>query len=318
MAARRRDAPRVGVVTDSTACLPDELVAALGGTLAVVPLTVTIDGRSLVEGEGVTGETVAQAEQNERELSTARPAPARMVEAFEYLAGQGCTEIVSVHAAAQLSSTVSSARLAAAESPVPVSVVDSTTMGMAMGFAALAGARSAVRGEGFAAVEEVIRSVATTSRTALYVDSLEPLRRGGRVGRAGALFGSALSIKPLLRLEDGVIEPLARVRTTGKAIERLGRWALAEARALGPGPVVCAVHSVTRQDLAERLTGLLTESAEKDTDGAEPVTWAEPIVQAPLAAAVTAHIGSGAIGVAVARMPEDSSGADPNGETDAA
>ena len=153
MAARRRDAPRVGVVTDSTACLPDELVAALGGTLAVVPLTVTIDGRSLVEGEGVTGETVAQAEENERELSTARPAPARMVEAYQYLAGQGCTEIVSVHAAAQLSSTVSSARLAAAESPVPVSVVDSTTMGMAMGFAALAGARSAVRGEGFAAVE---------------------------------------------------------------------------------------------------------------------------------------------------------------------
>lgn len=293
---------RVGVVTDSTACLPDDLIASVDGRIAIVPLTVMIDGESHVEGEGVSGATVAAAEESDLALSTARPAPARMVEAYETLAAAGCTEIVSVHASSKLSSTVNSARLAAAEAPVPVTVVDSTTMGMALGFAALAGARSAVRGASADRVAAVVREVAGTSKTALYVDSLEPLRRGGRVGRAGALLGSALSIKPLLRLEDGVIEPLARVRSTGKAIERLARWTLGEARAFGPAPVVCAVHSLTRSDLAERLTTLLMEPSDADGD-VEPI-WAEPIVHAPLAPAVSAHIGSGAIGVAVARMPD--------------
>lgn len=292
---------RVGVVTDSTACLPDTLIADVDSVLSVVPLTVTIDGEPLVEGEGVSGESVVAAEERERALSTARPAPARMVEAYARLAGRGCTHIVSVHAAATLSSTVNSARLAAAEAPVPVSVVDSSTVGMALGFSALAGAHAGLCGADVEAVLQVVRDVAASSRTALYVDSLQPLRRGGRVGRAGALFGSALAIKPLLRIEDGVVEPLARVRTTAKAIDRLGRWTLGEARDLGSGSLVCAVHALARPDLAQRLTSLLEVPGEA---GFDDVSWVRPVVQARLAPAVSAHVGSGAIGVAVARLPQ--------------
>lgn len=299
---RGRAGVRVGVITDSTACLPEAFVAEVQSAFLVVPLTVTIDGESHIEGEGVSGDSVSAAEKKDLALSTARPSPARMVEAYEDLAGRGCTHIVSVHAAATLSSTVNSARLAAAEASVPVTVIDSCTVGMALGFSALGGARAALRGLEADGVAQVVREVASSSRTALYVDSLQPLRRGGRVGRSGALFGSALSIRPLLRLEDGVVEPLARVRTTSKAIERLGTWTLEEARALGAGSVVCAVHALARPDLAERLTRVLEEPDRRESGDVAP--WAEPVVQATLAPAVSAHVGSGAVGVAVARMPE--------------
>lgn len=272
MFARGERGVRVGVVTDSTSCLPAELVEPYAAALAVVPLTVSIDGASFVEGESVTSDEVADAQARGAALTTSRPSPGRMAQAYEQLASQGCTHLVSVHASAELSSTVNSAHLAAAESPVPVVVIDSTTLGMAMGFAVLAGARRAARGGGVEAVAATVRQVAGDSRTAFYVDSLEPLRRGGRVGRAGAWLGSALSIKPLLQVRDGVIEPLARVRTTGKAIERLGAWGAATARELhrDGDTLLCAVHALERTDLALTVAARLDPATQCVKDAEDP------------------------------------------------
>ena len=110
--------------------------------------------------------------------------------------------------------------LAAEDSPVPVTVVDSRALGMAMGYAVLAGARLAAGGASAAEVADAVRATCAASTVVFYVDTLEYLRRGGRIGKAGALLGSALSIKPILGLRDGHIVPLERVRTSTRAIAR--------------------------------------------------------------------------------------------------
>lgn len=289
---------RVALVTDSTSCLPPESTEGIDALLAIVPLNVTVDGATFVEGETITRGEVAEAQERGAELSTSRPAPARVLEAYEELVERGATHIVSVHAAAQLSSTVSSARLAAAEAPVPVEVIDSSTLGMAMGFAVMAGLEAAAGGAEMDDVAARVREVAAGAQAAFYVDSLEPLRRGGRVGRAGALLGSALSIKPLLTLHDGVIEPLERVRTTNRAMDRLverTRTSIDELSTGGPGRTVVAVHSLARQDLAADVLARLQEEC-----GDAVSSW----VEAPLGAVVTVHVGAGTVACVVARLPE--------------
>ncbi|WP_312293002.1 DegV family protein [Dermacoccus nishinomiyaensis] len=253
-------AGRVGVVTDSTACLPAELVAACApdaaSLLRVAPLNVTIGDVTRPEDE-LGADAVASAQAEGIAVTTSRPSPAAFVEAYRALADAGCTSIVSLHASQALSSTVSSARLASLEAGLDVEVVDSRTLGMALGFGVLAALRWSQAGYDVDAVAEAARATCASSRTAFYVDSLEPLRRGGRIGRAGALFGSALSIKPLLQVDDGVIAPLTRVRSRGKAVERLGTWALAQAENLGEGERVCAVHSLQHSELAQVLVDRL-------------------------------------------------------------
>lgn len=253
-------AGRVGVVTDSTACLPAELVAArapdAASLLRVAPLNVTIGDVTRPEDE-LGADAVASAQAEGIAVTTSRPSPAAFVEAYRALADAGCTSIVSLHASQALSSTVSSARLASLEAGLDVEVVDSRTLGMALGFGVLAALRWSQAGYDVDAVAEAARATCASSRTAFYVDSLEPLRRGGRIGRAGALFGSALSIKPLLQVDDGVIAPLTRVRSRGKAVERLGTWALAQAENLGEGKRVCAVHSLQHSELAQVLVDRL-------------------------------------------------------------
>lgn len=289
---------RVALVTDSTSCLPPETTEGIDALLAIVPLNVTVDGATFVEGETITRDEVAEAQERGAELSTSRPAPARVLETYEELVDRGATHIVSVHAAAQLSSTVSSARLAAAEASAPVEVIDSPTLGMAMGFAVMAGLEAAADGAEMDDVAARVREVAAGAQAAFYVDSLEPLRRGGRVGRAGALLGSALSIKPLLTLHDGVIEPLERVRTTNRAMDRLverTRTSIEELSTARPGRTVVAVHSLARQDLATDVLARLREEC-----GDEVSSW----VEAPLGAVVTVHVGAGTVACVVARLPE--------------
>lgn len=253
-------AGRVGVVTDSTACLPAELVAGCApdaaSLLRVAPLNVTIGDVTRPEDE-LGADAVASAQAEGIAVTTSRPSPAAFVKAYRALADAGCTSIVSLHASQALSSTVSSARLASLEAGLDVEVVDSRTLGMALGFGVLAALRWSQAGYDVDAVAEAARATCASSRTAFYVDSLEPLRRGGRIGRAGALFGSALSIKPLLQVDDGVIAPLTRVRSRGKAVERLGTWALAQAENLGEGKRVCAVHSLQHSELAQVLVDRL-------------------------------------------------------------
>ncbi|WP_182523760.1 DegV family protein [Nocardioides dongkuii] len=283
----------VRIVTDSTAMLPPGLAAERD--IAVVPLQVVIGPRVHDEGaEGARPEAVAAALRSFTPVSTSRPAPAVFADLYRRLADEGAEEILSIHLSSDMSGTFESAQLAARDAPVRVVTVDSRQVGVATGYAALAAAAVLAAGGGADEAAEAARARAAASSSLFYVDTLEYLRRGGRIGAAAALFGGALAVKPLLRIEDGRVGPLERVRTSGRALSRLEELAVSAA---GDQQVdVCVAH-LANPDRAAQLTEKLGERlAEQltDGDGTRDVWCGE------LGAVLGAHVGPGMIAVCVA------------------
>ena len=281
----------VAVVTDSTAYLPPEVAAANG--ISVVPMRLAIGGVSYDEGRGVSAEEVAEALRDFVPVSTSRPSPAVFADLYAALAEAGHDAIVSIHVSAQMSATLSSAQLAARDAPIPVEVIDSGTIGMAMGFGVIAAAETAATGADAEHVADAARRHTGSSTTVFYVDTLEHLRRGGRIGRASALMGSALAIKPLLTVRDGHIEPLERVRTTSKALARLTQLAVDAVDQLHGADeldgVDVAVHHLDSRERAETLI----------EDLADKLPEARRMLLVELGAAVGAHVGPGTLAVAI-------------------
>ncbi|HEX8767288.1 MAG TPA: DegV family protein, partial [Jatrophihabitans sp.] len=211
---------QVAVVTDSTSYLPVGLAEELG--VRVVPLQVQLGGRTGLEGQDVTPADVCAALKVRTVVTTSRPTPAEFVEVYREVLEAGAGTVVSLHLSAELSGTCDSARLAAAEfEPGVIQVIDSRSAAMALGFSVLAAARVAATGAEPEDVEQAARTALERTSALFYVDSLEWLHRGGRIGSAAARFGTALAVKPLLHLSDGRIMPLEKVRTASKAIDRL-------------------------------------------------------------------------------------------------
>ena len=277
----------VAVVTDSTAYLPDGVAATYG--VGVVPLHVVLGSRTGTEGLEVSPGDVASALAERRlQVSTSRPTPGELAAAYR---ATGSTCIVSVHLSAELSGTYDAAVLAAAEvsgEGIDVRVVDSATIAMGLGFAVLAAARAARDGAGADEVEAAARRTAADTDVLFYVDTLEHLRRGGRIGAAAALLGTALAVKPLLHVATGRIAPLEKVRTASKALARLEDLAVQRA---GAGPVDLAVHHLAAADKAAALADRLRER----------LPGADTVLVSEVGAVVGAHVGPGLLGVVVAR-----------------
>jgi DegV family protein with EDD domain len=281
----------VALVTDSTAYLPVDLVERQG--IRVVPLHVILGGRQFSEGVDVTTAEVAAALRSFTPVSTSRPSPQAFLDVYEAAAADGADAVVSVHISSDMSGTVESAALAASQSPIPVEVVDSRSMGMAMGYAVLSAAGAAQQGQNAKAVAAVARSRAAAATVIFYVDTLEYLRRGGRIGVASALLGSALAIKPLLALSDGHIAAIEKVRTAVRALSRLEELALKAAAAVGESGVDIAVHHLDSQNRASDLVERLQARVASTTS----------VVLVELGAVVGAHVGPGTIAVAVSPRP---------------
>ena len=199
---------------------------------------------------------------------------------------EGADAVVSMHISAQMSGTYESAVLAARESPVPTHVVDSRSLGMGLGFLVLEAAASAHAGAAANDIAERARRRSEGVSTYFYVATLEHLRRGGRIGAAAALLGSALAIKPLLVLRDGHIEPLEKVRTASRAVARLEE--LAVGAALG-GRADVAVHHLDAATAADALAARLQSALP-----------ASRLVVGEVGAVVGAHVGPGMLAVVVA------------------
>jgi DegV family protein with EDD domain len=281
----------VVVVTDSTASLPPEVVAEHG--IVVVPLQVVIGADVFDEGsDGATPELVAAALKEFRPVSTSRPTPAALLAVYEEQAALGATEIVSVHLSSDMSGTFESAQLAAREASVPVVLVDSRQVGVATGYAAISAAEVAASGGSAEDAAVAARARAAGSSSLFYVDTLEYLRRGGRIGAAAALFGGALAVKPLLEIADGKVASLERVRTSSRALARLEELAV---QAAGEAPVdVCVAH-LASPDRAAQLTEHLTERLADNLQGRE--VWC-----GELGAVLGAHVGPGMLAVCVAPL----------------
>jgi DegV family protein with EDD domain len=294
----------VAIVTDSTAYLPGSVLDA--HSIQVVPLHVIVGGTEFSEGVDITTAEVAAALRAFRPVSTSRPSPQSFLDAYEKAAARGADGVVSVHISADMSSTIESAHLAAQQSPVPVTVVDSRSLGMAMGYAVLSAALLAEQGASLEDVAAQALSRAEASTVVFYVDTLEHLRRGGRIGSASAFLGSALAIKPILGLVDGHIRPLEKVRTSARALARLEELAVSAASvAEKAGSLVdIAVHHLDSQSRADDLAGRLRDRVEgvRTTVGAAGAGQGEVQV-VELGAVVGAHVGPGTIAVAVSPRP---------------
>ncbi len=285
---------RTVLVTDSTASLPPELAEERG--IVVVPLQVVIGATSYDEGaDGATPELVAEALREFRPVSTSRPAPASMLEVYERAAAGGATSIVSVHLSGDMSGTFESAQLAARDASIPVVPVDSRQVGISTGFAVLAAADVLDAGGSAedAAAAAGARAAATTSL--FYVDTLEYLRRGGRIGAAAALLGGALAVKPLLTITDGRVATLEKVRTSSRALSRLEELAVTAAE---DRPVDIGVAHLANADRAGLLAERLAERLADNLDGRE-------IHCGEVGAVLGAHVGPGMIAVCVAPSTAD-------------
>lgn len=280
----------VALVTDSTALLPPDLAQRRG--ITVVPLQVVIGAKAYDEGVDpeATPETIAAALREWTPVSTSRPTPTSFLQAYERAAALGAEEVLSLHLSGEVSGTYEAAQLAAKEAPVPVRAVDTRQIAMGLGFAVLTAADVLDAGGGCeeAAGAALARADATTSL--FYVDTLEYLRRGGRIGAAAALLGSALAVKPLLKIVDGRIGSLEKVRTGARALSRLEELAVAAADDRLVDVAVAHLANQARADaLADHLrTRLADQLAGRDVAVGE------------VSAVLGAHVGPGMLSVVVA------------------
>lgn len=278
----------VAVVTDSTACLPPGTEHEF--PLTVIPMRVTVNGYSGAEGTEVTAEDIARAFQARRvEVATSRPSPGSVAAIYQELLDGGAGGVVSVHLSAALSGTYESAVLAAREFGDKVTVIDSANAGMGLGFSVLAAAAAAKRGRGAGFVADTARAAVRATETFFYVDTLEFLRRGGRISAAGALLGTALAVKPILHVEAGEVKLRDKVRTSARALARLEDLVVAA----GNGdPVDLALHHLRSPERAEELAHRL-----RDRFGRQ----VRDVVITEVGAVIAAHCGPGLLGAVVHR-----------------
>jgi DegV family protein with EDD domain len=212
----------VRVVTDSACDLPQEVVDELG--IDIVPLTIRFGTEEFVDREELgTDEFWAKLRASDVLPETAAPSAGMFETHFRAIVGDGASGIVCINLSSRLSATMQAAQVAAAAvgDECPVEVIDSLTCSMGLGTLCISAARLAEKGAPLAEIVAEVRE--QVARTRLYgtLDTLEYLKKGGRIGNARALLGSMLSIKPVIEVEDGVVEEAGKVRTRSKALRVL-------------------------------------------------------------------------------------------------
>jgi DegV family protein with EDD domain len=270
----------VAIVTDSTADLRSDL--ARTRSITVVPLTLHFEGKSWLDGVDITpADFYRRLPAATTHPTTSQPSAGRFAETYSALLKEH-QSIVSIHISEKLSGTYASARQAAdMTDPKRVHVIDSELASMSLGLMTLAASELAAQGADAAAIESKVLAMRDQVQTYFSVATLEFLRRGGRIGRASALLGSVLQVKPVLCIRDGLVTPLERVRTFDRALSRV----IELVKAVDRGQGVCAVVGhADAEEAAERVAREL-----------EPI--ADTLMIQPLGPVVGAHAGPGVVGV---------------------
>ena len=276
----------VKIVTDSTADIPSELAQELG--IEVVPLKVRFGTEEFLDGIDLSSEEFYQRlVQGPTLPTTSQPSVGEFTEVYQRL-GEGSDGIMSIHVSSKLSGTFNSAKQASeqAESGCPIEVVDTLQASMAVGLIVLAVARAANAGAGMEELAALAEDTSSRSEFFVMLDTLEYLKKGGRVGPAMALIGGILSIKPMIILRDGEVNELAKERTRRKGVARLIRTA----HEFGTVDDIAILHSTTpdeAESLASNLSQLLPE-------GRQPVISRAGSV-------IGTYSGPGALGIALIR-----------------
>jgi len=212
----------VQIVTDSSCDLPEDLITQFG--IGIVPLKIRFGQTEFVDRLELTTDQFWEKCRETDELpSTAAPAPGAFIAEFQRAADEGATGVVAIVLSGELSATIEAAQQAAreVEGNIDVRVVDSRTVTLGLGAVVVAAAQAAKRGANIDEVSNIATDSAARTHVHAALDTLENLRKGGRIGAAGSLLGSMLSIKPLIEVRDGVVEPAGKQRTRTKALSYL-------------------------------------------------------------------------------------------------
>ena len=210
----------VAIVTDSISSLTPAMGLEYG--VHVVPIHIFFGTQAYRDGIDIDAERFYQLLNGSEQMpTTSQPTAADFLECYSQLAGKA-QAIVSIHASKKVSATVDSARAACRELPdVPIHVIDTRTLSMGQGLIVIAAARAASAGKNAEEIVQLVEGLVPRTSVLFTVETLEYLRRGGRIGGATALLGSALKIKPVLHIADGQVEPLEKPRTRKRAVGRL-------------------------------------------------------------------------------------------------
>lgn len=271
----------VRIVTDSTSDIPHDIAAELG--ITVVPLTINFGTQSYRDGIDLgAGEFYERLAHTKDLPTTSQPPPALFEHAYRHLVTQG--DVVSIHLSHKFSGTVETARSVAREvAPEQITVVDTGSASMGMGLCAIAAARVARDGGDRGACVAAAEHVAQRLRIAVAFETLEYLRRGGRIGRGRAFLGGLLRLKPIMTIKDGETHPVTRARSRGKAMDEL--FALCTRHANVTDVVV--LHTTTPED-AEQLAQRAREAVP-----------AARVYVGRFGPALGVHGGPGMLGIAV-------------------
>ncbi len=271
---------KIKVVTDSAADVPSELAQRLD--ITVLPCYIVFGSEVYRDGVDLTPrEFYDKLARSPILPTTSQPPLGLFVETYQNLL-QESEGIVSIHIASTLSGVFNAARVAAdALSSAPIVVIDSQQLSMGAGWQVIMAAQAAQEGHTLAEVVSLIQTIQPRARAAAMLDSLEHVRRSGRISQVTALMGTALRIKPLLQIVTGEVAPVATVRTRGKALRRLADLMAAQ----GAFKELCVAHAdaaEAAQEVVERLSTVYPR---------------ERLLICQVGAAVTTHLGLGAVGI---------------------
>lgn len=277
---------RVAIVTDSTADLPPELRMQLD--IAMVPLKVHIDGESFRDQIDISNEEFMHRLKSCSDLPfTSQPDPGLFETTFrEFAESERYDEVACVLTSSRLSDTVQSAQIAAdaVRDVINVEVVDSLNGSLGCGYQVLNAQQLAARGLSAKEIAAELRTQMDRFHVIFFVEALRHTQRGGRVGKAASLVGSALRLKPLLRIDEGQIVPFERARTREKAINALVEFA----ENLPDIKRITAMHNTSPEEAAslfERVRSLASQDAEMSV--------------ATFGPALSIHVGPGTLGLAI-------------------
>ena len=274
----------VRIITDSACDLPDSVVQSLG--IEVVPLFIRFGDDELVDREQLTTTQFWERCSVESDLpSTAAPSPGRFEDTVRKLQGEGATGVLIINLSGELSGTIAAARLAAEKmkTSLDVRVVDSRTVTMGLGAIVVACARAAQAGGTIDEIEALATDLSARCKVWGALDTLENLKKGGRIGGAKAMLASVLSIKPIIEVRDGVVQEGGKQRTRSKALAFLVDK-VREA-SVNPGISQLCVLNADCSDVDAFVDQLKT-------------VYSGEILVGEIGAVVGAHAGRGTIGVA--------------------
>ena len=274
---------RVAIATDSTSYIPPDLVDKYN--IHVIPEILNWDGETYLDDVDIKPTEFYNRLSTSKELpTTSQPSAGEFVEFFTKI-GESGESIVGIFISDDLSGTIDSATTAKEMlADLPIEIIDSRSASMGLGFIVLAAARAAEEGLSQSEVAQLARDMVPDVKTIFVVDTLEYLHKGGRIGGAQRLIGSMLSIKPVLHLDDGRIEPLASIRTKRKAIDHA--LEIIKEDISGKGPLHASV-----------IHAAAPEAAAKFSEQVMELLGPVELLTAELSPVVGTHTGPGLVGL---------------------